>query len=71
MEWIKCEDRLPEQIGSYLAYYSTKGQDNMWLNSIGWVFFNSDKNFAIPSGGFAEKVTHWMPLPEPPKEQEE
>ncbi len=63
MEWISVEDRLPDTIGSYLIY-----RKNKEYNTIAWAFFNSDKMWAADNN-FYEGVTHWMPLPEPPKEK--
>jgi len=57
MEWISVNDRLPENervlICAYQRDYLLAEYDNeqWWSDSIG-----------IVNG-----VTHWMPLPEPPK----
>jgi hypothetical protein len=67
-EWISVEERLPEQIGPILACYTEFNRCESPIRVVGWVFFTSSKQFAIPSGGYAKEVTHWMPLPEPPKE---
>ncbi len=60
-EWINVEDRLPETIGHYLIYYNTGMEKN-----VAWAFFTSQKRWA---GGnmFYENITHWMPLPKPPR----
>ncbi len=62
MKWISVKDEIPDICKDVLiheysgiilvAYY---GEDKLWADSIGdnWLNFN---------------VTHWMPLPEPPKE---
>jgi len=60
--WRSVEDGLPEYIGAYLIYFIEE-----LSGVIAWSFFNSDKKWAIPSCGFYQNVTHWMPLPEPPK----
>ena len=62
MKWIKTSDRLPDRIGSYLVYETIENS-----KMIAWAFFNSGKKWA---GGnvFYENVTHWMPLPAPPKD---
>jgi hypothetical protein len=62
MNWIKCSERMPEEgvhvlISTeaeimYIAYY---------LKSRGcWECAFFDESFV--------DITHWMPLPEPPKE---
>lgn len=60
MEWISVEDRLPEKSGEYLTY-------------CGEYDGTSILNFEVmkTKGKWKTKwkeVTHWMPLPEPPKE---
>lgn len=65
-EWISVEDRLPEEaqevlcfrgtdIGALMDVYTYIG-DNKWEDSYeNWNY------------GDLEGITHWMPLPEPPK----
>ena len=70
-DWIKCSDRLPDgkpysprvltcvvpKCGGYTAI------------RLGWVFgteWMNDGNGTVDNAGFI--VTHWMPLPEPPKD---
>lgn len=63
-EWISIKDRLPDVIGDYLCYDDGAG--------IAWAFFNSAKQWAYShldgDNGYYVFVTHWMPLPEPPKD---
>lgn len=76
-EWISVEDELPEIAGKYLiarktvygnliniVWYDTNyngGNDDMIGKSV-WYMFDGDwGDYEIPN------VTHWMPLPEPPK----
>ena len=79
-EWISVEDRLPENDGSYLVTmnsfggrkyigvrwfakdgeavneYELAGQENVWYyHDSEWGYISIDS------------VTHWMPLPQPPK----
>lgn len=67
--WIPVKERLPENIGLYLVI------ENHWLdgspgikiakwNTVDW--FTADRK----SSEITPRVTHWMPLPEPPKEDE-
>ena len=65
-EWISVKDRLPEESGKHLVFGRTFGnkKPQIWIcecisigRVMGWC--NSAKN---------PVVTHWMPLPEPPKE---
>lgn len=65
-EWIPVTERMPENLGLYLVI------ETHWLdgspvrkiakwNTIDW--FTAD----IKSKEITERVTHWMPLPQPPK----
>lgn len=60
MEWISVDDRLPSGIGDFLIYGKS--------GYTAWAFFNSRKHFvdAVHHHTFRD-VTHWMPLPQPPK----
>lgn len=62
-EWISVKDRLPEK-NSIVLVCMDNGQYKVVLTSHlssngEWILY--DKN---------RKVTHWMPFPEPPKEEE-
>lgn len=65
LKWIPVTERLPEEDGQYLVY-TIRG--SVLVN-----YFYAKKTFP---DGFTRKaswrgrkcVTHWMPLPEPPKE---
>ena len=60
-QWIPVSERLPEKTGYYLVHH--KG---------GFVaeryFYEEAPEQFVPFGN--EPVTHWMPMPEPPKEGE-
>ncbi len=61
-EWISVEERLPETDGEYLTfngliYYLLNFNASLRL----WNVSNDNVSTAI------RDVTHWMPLPEPPK----
>ena len=56
--WIPVTERLPEKTGSYLVYvYGEVTEMNYWHGK--WHSLGDD---------YTKAVTHWMPLPEPPKE---
>lgn len=70
MKWIKVEDILPEPNEKVLLYF---GKIDNILMGIYWedvnkfnVFFSNGAT--LNDGKHAEIITHWMPLPEPPKE---
>ena len=55
-EWISVDKRLPERNGRYLTHCNIEGQSLVCIL------------YYCKVGGFNEgTVTHWMPLPEPPK----
>ena len=57
-EWISVKDRLPDKDGFYLAYYTFK--DGRHACDI---FYHNCCGTSISSA-----ITHWMILPESPKE---
>lgn len=63
MEWISVKDRLPENPDYYLIacpVWSESGQ--------GIGFFTGEKwQDEVVFTEIHQYVTHWMPLPEPPK----
>lgn len=78
MEWISVEDRLPNEKkweGQEVAIL-VNGSVHVALVMDPWSVYISDGRFLFSSGqGWVSdsrfaKPTHWMPLPEPPKEKE-
>lgn len=61
--WIPVTERLPELNAPCLVY--NKAQPMM----VGWRI--DDKRFRIPGSFLPDHPTHWMPLPQPPKEEGE
>lgn len=61
--WISCSERMPKGYADVLV---TDGEhvEVKWWDESGywnsWTELNSDI--------FADEITHWMPLPEPPQE---
>ena len=62
-EWISVNDRLPEEKVDCIVYYKHAYCDNDDYWAIGICFYDGEK-FRID---LAYKVTHWMPIPQPPK----
>ena len=62
-EWISVNDRLPEEKVNCIVHYKHAYCDNDDYWAIGTCFYDGEK-FQI---GLAYKVTHWMPMPQPPK----
>lgn len=65
-EWISTAERQPEESGLYLTYHAKRGVMTMdySANNEAWNAFDSEDE---PK--YALEVTHWMHLPEPPKER--
>ena len=78
--WIPCSERLPEKSGVYLVAYIATGtvdrlrfctqygtglrsKKNVWVG----VIYPYTSNMGVEV--IYDNVTHWMPLPEPPKEE--
>ena len=79
-KWISVNDRLPDENGRYLCYCGESFIKTTDIYSFaknlkkvdkydfrdkkaGWYSYDSEWGYFERSG-----VTHWMPLPEPPKE---
>jgi hypothetical protein len=61
-KWIPVSEKLPEKFKAVLGYDPDKGRDILWYNENGFNIVD-EYGYAYPTKG----VTHWMPLPEPPK----
>ena len=75
-EWILVDNRLPEETGRYLTIKKRIAPDDFGGNRTDIVIlrFFVDDGFRMPTHipdwinkKINEEVTHWMPLPEPPK----
>lgn len=63
-KWISVEDRLPEEPCAVLVVLYGSAVCVAWYNYPGWFETGSGIRCSAGNG-----VTHWMPLPEPPKEE--
>jgi hypothetical protein len=59
MKWISVKDRVPKTFDRVLAYLPNKKK------AITWMWFGQEATTNAPW-----HVSHWMPLPAPPKEGE-
>ena len=63
-EWISVKDRLPEEKGRYLTANKRCGDKivvfDLWFGGGFWYVEEEDDVFDF-------EVTHWMPMPNPPK----
>ena len=60
--WIPCSERMPEQEGFYLVYFTFK--DGTHATDITYI-----NTAYISTGCLSRSITHWMPLPEPPEKE--
>ena len=66
MQWVNVGERLPEHNQIVDVIYDHRRETDVLFTDLGWnqYFWNPEM------GRFIDGVTHWMPLPEPPKEGE-
>ena len=59
-KWISVDDRLPEQ-----------GEEAICINADGDMMIGKYTEWGWMFPCYFEELTHWMPIPQPPKEVEE
>ena len=61
-EWISVDDRLPESVANRVLVVCERSNGVFYAHyeKPFWINLETDKPFI-------STVTHWMPLPEPPK----
>ena len=74
-QWISVEERLPERNGEYIVTACDEGEpydEIIWNDTVVvcaeyykgcWTWEENNTEYSLDG-----IVTHWMPLPEPPKE---
>ena len=62
-EWVSVDERLPEEKVNCIVHYKHAYCNNDGYWAIGFCFYDGEK-FQFDQ---AYKVTHWMPIPRPPK----
>jgi len=73
LAWIKVEDRLPDCKKCLAIYVSEKNilynmRNDGWFRDTIYSCWMNGNEFIIESHGPKLPATHWMPLPEPPKD---
>ncbi len=71
-KWISVKDRLPKKNGQYLCNYHFGEYPKMTFTQV-LDYYATDivPHFQHTLGDGSMKVTHWMPLPEPPTNEVE
>lgn len=62
--WISVKERLPENGQKIIAAFC--GSGGQVADQA--IYSNGEFDFASWAYVWADNITHWMPLPEPPKE---
>ncbi len=57
-KWISVKDRLPEEMRAVIVWTKDRAMGEAWLAEDGFEWCES---------GERADVTHWMPMPQPPK----
>ena len=66
--WIPCSERLPEMDDNYICAYRFHDGNKNYASTL--FFYATDQNPHFQCEGYRGlKVSHWMPLPEPPEEE--
>lgn len=78
MKWISVKERLPTRAGLYLVFYTRdkhgRGEDGhklvRWKLSRRKDLMGTGAGFWGNSDYFYQRITHWMPLSQPPTKEE-
>lgn len=62
--WIKCSERLPNEEGEYLVRLAGGVMVMKWYG-----IHNPNRPWSFTGWKLPYEFTHWMPLPEAPKEE--
>lgn len=69
--WVRCEEEMPKEYGEYLGYANGDVMflkfDPDQMDEWKWTSYDAEGSFPLRMCD----ITHWMPLPEPPKEVQE
>jgi hypothetical protein len=69
MKWISVKERLPEEDQQVLVYSEDYPMEVMWFRNNKFNEYYEDLDIKKDYNFEIEEVTHWMPIPEPPKDQ--
>jgi hypothetical protein len=68
--FIPVSEGLPKKMGKYLCRYVFGENADYPFEQVLWYYSNLEKPHFQHEGSMGLRVTHWMPLPQPPKEGE-
>jgi hypothetical protein len=64
MEWINCKKEQPKEFGEYIVAWKVDDGDPL-VKVLDWNAI--DNRWQDININRTHEITHWMPLPEPPK----
>lgn len=70
MTWISVKDKLPEEEGFYMTKTNTISMTpSIKIEKRYYKTYKNHLEIEVPAWGTMsdQRVTHWMPLPDPPK----
>lgn len=69
VRWVSVADKVPERARDYLCRCVVlNGEDMAFYMVLRYILFDENPHFQHETK-CGMRVTHWMPLPEPPKEE--
>lgn len=71
MKWVSVKDRLPELDEQCLCCYRFRNEGMRFIGVLTYFAADNEPHWQHEKGVSGLKVTHWMPLPELPKEESE
>lgn len=72
MEWISVNDKLPEAVGGRLLPFDSTAvlaYRSHPVSCVGIEYYEHDSKRWSDDDQYEGEITHWMPLPEPPKNE--
>lgn len=67
-KWIPVTERLPDRMGQCVCRYVFGDNEEYPFYQVLWYYTAVEQPHFQGEGTMGLRVTHWMPLPEPPKE---
>lgn len=68
LQWVPVKERVPGRDGKFICVYSFKNGSGMQFAAVLDYYASDPKPHFQNEGVFGMTVTHWMSLPELPKE---
>jgi len=66
-KWISVKDRLPDLLDGVIVWQKWSDEEVCNYHSMSFCIYDGDR-FTTRDGAECFATTHWMPLPEPPKD---